>query len=31
VRTAAETRDPYGLRREFAGMLEAAGQIKPAP
>jgi Ca-activated chloride channel family protein len=31
VRTAAETRDPHGLRREFAGMLEAAGQIKPAP
>jgi Ca-activated chloride channel family protein len=28
VRTAAETRDPYGLRREFAGMLEAAEQLE---
>lgn len=28
VRAAAESRDPYGLRREFAGMIEAVRQLK---
>ena len=28
VRTAAESRDPYGLRREFVGMIDAVRQLK---
>lgn len=28
VRTAADSRDPYGLRREFAGMIEAVAGLE---